>query len=78
MGNIYAEQGQYPAAVKQYRMALDQIPAGPSCSLVCLVLKCNMVLSWCRLRLGRPQPAPEDPAQHRQRARAHGRLLRCG
>jgi len=27
MGNIYYEQGKYPAAIKMYRMALDQIPA---------------------------------------------------
>ena len=25
MGNIYMEQGQYPQAIKMYRMALDQI-----------------------------------------------------
>ena len=25
MGNIYTEQGQYPQAIKMYRMALDQI-----------------------------------------------------
>lgn len=25
MGNIYLEQGQYPQAIKMYRMALDQI-----------------------------------------------------
>lgn len=27
MGNIYFEQKKYPAAIKMYRMALDQIPA---------------------------------------------------
>jgi intraflagellar transport protein 88 len=27
MGNIYYEQAKYPAAIKMYRMALDQIPA---------------------------------------------------
>lgn len=26
MGNIYFEQKKYPQAVKQYRMALDQVP----------------------------------------------------
>lgn len=26
MGNIYCEQKKYPQAVKQYRMALDQVP----------------------------------------------------
>lgn len=26
MGNIYYEQKKYPQAVKQYRMALDQVP----------------------------------------------------
>ena len=26
MGNIYFEQKKFPHAVKQYRMALDQIP----------------------------------------------------
>ena len=26
MGNIYSEQKKYPQAVKQYRMALDQVP----------------------------------------------------
>ena len=27
MGNIYFEQKKYPQAVKQYRMALDQVPS---------------------------------------------------
>lgn len=27
MGNIYFEQGKYPAAIKMYRMALDTLPA---------------------------------------------------
>jgi len=27
MGNIYYEQGKYPAAIKMYRMALDALPA---------------------------------------------------
>lgn len=26
MGNIYFEQHKYPAAIKMYRMALDQVP----------------------------------------------------
>ena len=26
MGNIYFEQKKYPQAIKQYRMALDQVP----------------------------------------------------
>ena len=26
MGNIHYEQKKYPQAVKQYRMALDQVP----------------------------------------------------
>ena len=26
MGNIYFEQQKYPAAIKMYRMALDQVP----------------------------------------------------
>ncbi len=26
MGNIYFEQAKYPAAIKSYRMALDQLP----------------------------------------------------
>lgn len=28
MGNIYFQQGRYPHAVKNYRMALDQLPSG--------------------------------------------------
>ena len=27
MGNIHCEQGEYPKGIKQYRMAVDQIPA---------------------------------------------------
>ncbi len=26
MGNVYYEQKKYPLAIKNYRMALDQIP----------------------------------------------------
>lgn len=26
MGNLYFEQGKYPSAIKQYRMALDALP----------------------------------------------------
>jgi tetratricopeptide (TPR) repeat protein len=37
MGNIYFEQGKYPAAIKMYRMALDALPAaaaGPRARLM--------------------------------------------
>ena len=30
MGNIYYKMGQFPKALKFYRMALDQIPSGQS------------------------------------------------
>lgn len=37
MGNIYFEQGKYPAAIKMYRMAMDALPAaaaGPRARLM--------------------------------------------
>ena len=45
MGNIYYEQKKYSAAIKMYRMALDQIPnTGRE---IRYVPRCPVTLSTC-------------------------------
>ena len=39
MGNIHVEQGNHAAAIKQYRMALDQVPPTSACSCVARLLR---------------------------------------
>ena len=74
MGNIYYEQGKYPAAIKMYRMALDQArspppsprPNQPHPSPSC---QCNDAHGVQLDTNHRPGDQVPDPAQHRQRFR---------
>lgn len=47
MGNVYYEQGKYPSAIKQYRMALDALP--PSAAAQCSRLMNNIGLAFVQL-----------------------------
>lgn len=47
MGNVYFEQGKYPSAIKNYRMALDALP--PSAAYQRSRLMTNIGLAFVQL-----------------------------
>ena len=67
MGNIYFEQRKFPAAIKMYRMALDQVPPADRSARTRMLR--NIAIAF--VKLGQYQVCPQS--------QVHGRRsLLCG
>ena len=67
MGNIYFEQRKFPAAIKMYRMALDQVPPADRSARMRMLR--NIAIAF--VKLGQYQVCLQSPVHGR-------RSLLCG